>query len=123
MGTTITVKTSFEGVHCWPDAPEDVKFLSFPHRHVFHVSVVLDVMHNDRDVEFFEFKAILDRFLAKLCATYNPSTPRLRDLGSMSCEQLAIKIHDFIYYAVGGVSVNCVSVFEDEENGATYRPS
>ena len=32
----IYVKFTKEGIHCYPDAPEDVEFLKNPHRHIFH---------------------------------------------------------------------------------------
>ena len=51
--TSIVVRTQFEGFHCWPDAPEEVKFLRFPHRHLFKVACHFTVKHNDRDLEFF----------------------------------------------------------------------
>ena len=50
-----------EGIHQYPDAPEGVEFLKFPHRHIFHFKVQLEVFHNDRDVEFILFKRQLEK--------------------------------------------------------------
>ncbi len=61
-----------EGIHCYPAAATDpalktgdeydVSFLGTPHRHIFHFRVWIDVVHNDRDIEFIQFK----RWLQKL---------------------------------------------------------
>ena len=31
----IRVRTTFEGFHCWPSAPNEVAFLRNVHRHLF----------------------------------------------------------------------------------------
>jgi len=59
-----------EGIHCYPAAATDpklatgdmydVSFLGTPHRHIFHFRVWLSVQHNDRDVEFIQFKRWLE---------------------------------------------------------------
>jgi 6-pyruvoyl-tetrahydropterin synthase len=43
MFRTITVKTSFDATHCYPDAPEEVKHLRSRHRHKFGVEVEVEV--------------------------------------------------------------------------------
>ena len=55
-----------EGIHKYPAALEDpalatgdeydVSFLGYPHRHIFHFKVRIQVTHNDRDIEFIQFK-------------------------------------------------------------------
>jgi hypothetical protein len=50
-----------EGIHKYPAAltePNlaDVSFLGYLHRHIFHFRVWMNVFHNDRDVEFIQFK-------------------------------------------------------------------
>jgi hypothetical protein len=59
-----------EGIHRYPAAATDpalatgdhydVSFLGYPHRHIFHFRVWIDVWHNDRDVEFIQFKRWLE---------------------------------------------------------------
>ena len=54
-----------EGVHCYPAAStdpklQDVSFLGFLHRHIFHFKVAIEVEHNDRDIEFIQFKRWLE---------------------------------------------------------------
>ena len=55
-----------EGIHKYPaalDAPKlatgdeyDVSFLGYPHRHTFHFKDTIQVFHDDRDIEFIQFK-------------------------------------------------------------------
>ena len=67
---TIFVTFQKEGIHCYPAAATDpqlatgdeydVSFLGTPHRHIFHFRVGIDVFHNDRDIEFIQFKRWLE---------------------------------------------------------------
>ena len=57
---SIWVTFQKEGIHCYPDAPEEVDFLKYPHRHIFHFKVQIEVEHDDRDIEFFIFKRWLE---------------------------------------------------------------
>ena len=60
-----------EGIHKYPAALEDpdlatgdeydVSFLGYPHRHIFHFKVRIQVTHNDRDIEFIQFKRWLEK--------------------------------------------------------------
>jgi hypothetical protein len=55
-----------EGMHKYPAAltdPKlatgdeyDVSFLGHPHRHMFHFKIAIEVFHDDRDIEFIQFK-------------------------------------------------------------------
>ena len=55
-----------EGIHKYPAALDDpklatgdrydVSFLGYPHRHIFHFKVAIEVFHDDRDIEFIQFK-------------------------------------------------------------------
>jgi len=59
-----------EGVHKYPAALDDpklatgdeydVSFLGYPHRHIFHFRVAIEVFHDDRDIEFIQFKRWLE---------------------------------------------------------------
>ena len=67
---TIWVTFKKEGIHKYPAALEDpalatgdeydVSFLGYPHRHMFHFKVRIGVTHNDRDIEFIQFKRWLE---------------------------------------------------------------
>jgi hypothetical protein len=59
-----------EGIHKYPAAltdpnlatgdEYDVSFLGHLHRHIFHFRVWISVQHNDRDIEFIQFKRWLE---------------------------------------------------------------
>ena len=53
-----------EGIHKYPDAPDEVDFLRYPHRHMFHFKVQIEVYNDDRDIEFFIFKRWLESLYA-----------------------------------------------------------
>jgi len=101
-----------EGVHCYPAASHeeklaDVSFLGFLHRHIFHFKVAIEVEHNDRDIEFIQFK----RWLESLYAT------SLLKLDYQSCEMLAEMLYAEIEAKYPYRSVK-IDVSEDGENGA-----
>lgn len=113
---TIVVRTQFEGIHCYPDAPKDVEFLKHPHRHMFYVEAEIEVFHDDRELEFILVKRDLDKFLKG-------------DLKSASCEMICRTVQQYLKrtYPLNGAQVSItgsneryvnVSVFEDDENGA-----
>ena len=58
MAILTTIFTTFqkEGIHFYPNAPEEVSFLRHPHRHMFHFRVEMEVFHDNRDVEFIMWK-------------------------------------------------------------------
>ncbi len=100
-----------EGIHCYPAAAqdpklEDVSFLASPHRHMFHFRVSIDVFHNDRDIEFIQFK----RWLESL---YVAGT---LELNYKSCEMIADDLYDQIASRYPGRDV-VIEVAEDGENG------
>lgn len=59
----IWITTQFEGFHKYPDAPEDVAFLKNLHRHIMKLKVWISVKHNDRDIEFFQFKRFVESLI------------------------------------------------------------
>ena len=107
-----------EGIHCYPAAATDpalktgdeydVSFLGTPHRHIFHFRVWIDVLHNDRDIEFIQFK----RWLENLYAT---STLKLE---WKSCEMIADDLYLQIAGRYPGRAIT-IEVSEDGENGCT----
>ena len=102
----IVAKTQVEFIHCWPEAPEEVKFLRDPHRHMLHIECKMSVKHNDRDLEFIMVKRQIEELLKN-------KKWELRT----SCEDVAEYLIDAIQYCYGKRKV-VVSVFEDGENGA-----
>jgi len=107
-----------EGVHLYPAAKDDpvlatggwddVSFLGVAHRHIFHFRVAIDVFHDDRDIEFIQFK----RWLESLYAT------NILELNHRSCEMIAEELAQQIHNKYQGRSIT-ITVAEDNENGAT----
>jgi hypothetical protein len=111
-----------EGIHKYPAAATDpnlatgdeydVSFLANPHRHIFHFRVWLSVTHNDRDVEFIQFK----RWLEKLYS----SNQGVLSLDYKSCEMMS----DDLYAQVSQRYPNrevWIEVSEDGENGSFIK--
>ena len=105
-----------EGIHKYPAAATDpalatgdeydVSFLGHPHRHIFHFRVSIEVKHDNRDIEFIQFK----RWLEKL---YNVGT---LVLDYRSCEMMADDLYVQIAGRYPGRAV-IIQVSEDGENG------
>ena len=105
-----------EGIHRYPAAltdPKlatgdeyDVSFLGHPHRHMFHFKVYLEVFHDDRDVEFIQFK----RWLENL---YNQGTLAL---DYKSCEMMSDDLYGQISSKYTDRKI-WIEVSEDGENG------
>ena len=122
---TITVKTSFEALHKWATAPDEVAFLRNPHRHIFGVTAVLNVEHGDRALEFFCVKvkienAIHDAFFASEDIQLTDGE-LAHNLGypiiEKSCEDIAEMLFKGLYpYFPTLVSI---TVDEDGENSGT----
>ena len=118
---SIWVTFSKEGIHKYPAAMEDpklatgdwddVSFLGYPHRHIFHFKVWLEVFHNDRDVEFIQFK----RWMERLYAEVDSSTSVLQ-LDFKSCEMIADDLAAQIQEKYPNRWLK-ISVAEDNENG------
>jgi len=113
---SIWVTFQKEGVHKYPAALEDpalatgdeydVSFLGYPHRHRFHFKVQIEVFHDDRDIEFIQFK----RWLESL---YHTGT---LELDYKSCEMIADDVYTEINNKYPGRFV-VIDVAEDGENG------
>tara|TARA_B100000900_G_scaffold48694_2_gene36042 strand:- start:1374 stop:1763 length:390 start_codon:yes stop_codon:yes gene_type:complete len=107
-----------EGVHLYPAAKDDpalatgdwddVSFLGYAHRHIFHFRVAIDVFHDDRDIEFIQFKRWLE-------GLYNSNT---LELNHRSCEMIAEELAQQINQKYPGRDIE-ITVAEDNENGAT----
>jgi hypothetical protein len=109
-----------EGIHCYPAAATDpslatgdeydVSFLGTPHRHIFHFRVWIDVLHNDRDIEFIQFKRWLE----------NLYKAGILQLDHKSCEMMADDLYAEIAARYPDRAV-WIEVAEDGENGALIR--
>ena len=109
-----------EGMHKYPAAltdpalatgdEYDVSFLGYPHRHIFHFKVWLGITHNDRDVEFIQFK----RWLLNL---YKDAT---LSLDFKSCEMMSDDLYTQISQKYPDREV-WIEVSEDGENGSFIK--
>jgi hypothetical protein len=106
-----------EGIHCFPAAATDpklntgdeydVSFLANPHRHIFHFRVCIDVFHDDRELEFIQFK----RWLESL---YRGN---ILKLDFKSCEMISDDLYLKIAEKYPNRDVH-IEVSEDGENGS-----
>ena len=106
-----------EGIHKYPaaltdPALADVQFLGYPHRHIFHFRVWIDVFHNDRDLEFIQFK--------RWCESLYNSDNSVLSLDHKSCEMIADDLYIQIAQRYPGRVVH-IEVAEDGENGALIK--
>jgi hypothetical protein len=101
-----------EGIHKYPQALtdpdlEDVKFLGYPHRHIFHFRVDIEVHHDDRELEFILFKRELENLYSEEGAM---------TLNYQSCEMIARELAKYIQTKYPNRALT-ISVAEDNENG------
>tara|TARA_B100001094_G_scaffold100546_1_gene96691 strand:+ start:3814 stop:4239 length:426 start_codon:yes stop_codon:yes gene_type:complete len=113
-----------EGIHKYPAALDDpklatgdeydVSFLGYPHRHIFHFRVCIEVFHDDRDIEFIQFK----RWLEKLYS--NDKSGGVLILDYKSCEMICDELAETINQKYPKRKLE-ITVSEDGENGATIQ--
>ena len=118
----IWVRFTREGIHRYPEAATDpalatgdeydVSFLASPHRHIFHFKIAITVGHNNRDIEFIQFKRWLE----------NLYKGGALQLDYKSCEMIA----DDLYLQIASKYPNRavkINVSEDNENGCEIEYS
>lgn len=106
-----------EGIHKYPAALEDpklatgdwddVSFLGYPHRHMFHFRVSIEVFHDDREIEFIQFSRWLQRLFSEDVIA----------LDYKSCEMIADEMFLAIRTKYGSNREVHIEVSEDGENG------
>jgi len=111
-----------EGIHAYPAAATDpnlatgdyydVSFLANPHRHIFNFRVWISVTHNDRDIEFIQFKRWLERLYS--------SEQGVLSLDHKSCEMMSDDLYDTISNKYPGREI-WIEVSEDGENGSFIK--
>ena len=105
-----------EGLHKYPAALDDpklatgdeydVSFLGYVHRHIFHFKVAIEVTHDDRDIEFIQFKRWIENM-------YADGTMKL---DFKSCEMISDDLYVAITKRYPGRKIE-IDVSEDGENG------
>ena len=111
-----------EGIHKYPAAltdpalatgdEYDVSFLGYPHRHIFHFKVWIAVVHDDRDIEFIQFKRWLENLYAQ----------SILQLDFKSCEMMSNDLYDTISKKYPNRDI-WIEVSEDGENGSFTKYS
>jgi hypothetical protein len=109
-----------EGIHRYPAAATDpmlctageydVSFLANAHRHIFHFRIWIDVFHNDRDIEFIQFKRWIESLYSK----------DILELDFKSCEMIADDLYIQVAGRYPGRAV-WIEVAEDGENGCLIK--
>lgn len=122
----VVVRTQFEALHHWADAPDEVAFLRSPHRHIFHVEMRVPVGHDDRQVEFILLKRCLDNCIQTLASEMDTSRWSCerwgRELVSVGWEVHSDgQVNIATEQSDNCVFVDCVFVSEDGENGAMVQ--
>jgi len=138
VNRSIWVTFRKEGIHKYPaaiDDPklatggwDDVSFLGYPHRHIFHFRVRIEVFHDDRDIEFIQFKRWLERLYSgqsNSTGTDSGGSTRTSSTDSevllldyKSCEMIADELYAKISAKYPGRFVE-IDVAEDGENGCS----
>lgn len=120
MQKMIWVTFKKEGIHKYPAAltdpalargdEYDVSFLGYPHRHIFHFKVWIEVTHENRDIEFIQFKRWLENLYAQ----------SILELDYKSCEMMSNDLYETISEKYPNREV-WIEVSEDGENGSFTR--
>lgn len=105
MKREVLIYNQIEGLHNYPDAGENVSYLSNIHRHVFVIRCRVEVLHNNREVEIITSQNEIKDYLYK---TFGEPC----DFGTRSCEDIA----ECLLKAFSRLSY--VEVLEDGYGGA-----
>ena len=105
MKSYIWVTTQQSNFHSWKDAKNDVEFLKYKHRHIFYFKVYIEVFHDDREIEFFQFKNFIEHKLESKKLWENKS-----------CEMIADWLYNIIRKKITDRTI-IIEVSEDNENG------
>jgi hypothetical protein len=117
-----------EGIHKYPaalDDPklatgdwDDVSFLGYPHRHMFHFRVSIEVFHDDREIEFIQFSRWLQRLYSMgTDEASGEAGNTVLELDYKSCEMIADDLFLEIRKKYGSNREVHIEVSEDGENG------
>jgi len=107
MKTMIVCNLDFEGLHHWPDACAESRYLKDMHRHLFKVCCKKEVTDDNRQIEFIDFK---HKILNWMDVTF-PKMFGCVNIGTDSCEMFAKRLMNIF-------ELDYCSVLEDGENGA-----
>jgi len=108
ISKSIYVTTTTEFVHQYKDAPDEVEYLRYPHRHLLYIRAEIEVFNEDRELEFIMVKHKVDKFVRD---TFSEVTNR-------SCENLCSMLLSYLQSEYGNDRNISITVSEDNENGA-----
>ena len=107
----ITVRGQYDHFHRYENAPDQVAFLRNLHRHLFKWTAVIEVFHDDRELEFF---MVMQHINSKIMPFI-----QIKELGS--CEMQAEDILRYLVDEYGAKRYYKVTVSEDGENDGTIE--
>ena len=115
ISTNVFINTQKEFIHQYMNAPDEVSYLRYPHRHMAHIRIEIEVFDDDREIEFIMLKHRVNEFLDKLDS--------LNALTNNSCEMISKKLLAFVQERYSTNRDIQITVSEDGENGCvlTYR--
>ncbi len=116
MSYFIIAKVQVEGFHVWIDAPREVDFLSYKHRHIFTIEAKRSVLHADRAQEFILLGRAIKAHLNDQFGTGVGVNGFYQycNFGAMSCEQIAELL------CIKFNLISCI-VWEDGENAGGFE--
>jgi hypothetical protein len=126
---SIWVKFQKEGIHKYPaalDDPklatgewDDVSFLGYPHRHMFHFRVSIEVFHDDREIEFIQFSRWLQRlYTIGTDDKQSSDSTQVLNLDYKSCEMISDELAIIIKDKYPNRDLT-IEISEDDENGSS----
>jgi len=107
MKSTVIIQFEIAGFHHYPNAPQQVQFLSNDHRHTFKIKAGYSVEDLNREKEIFIERDYITEYLTE---TYGSPC----QFGAMSCEMIAAEI---LEYAIEDGMIWC-EVWEENTGGA-----
>jgi len=88
MLVSVIIQFEIEGFHNYPNAPQQVNFLSFDHRHTFKIKAGYKVSNLNREKEIFICRDEIKEYLIE---SYGSPC----QFNNMSCEMIAKEILEF----------------------------
>lgn len=124
MKQSIISKFTIPGFHYWPDAPDEYAYLRNQHRHLFYFKIEVEVNDSNREIEFIDFgtKVKTSIYRNQEYKIHKHMNSHL-DFRNKSCEQLCKDTYNVMHndddLFKQAYHLIKISVFEDNENGAS----
>ena len=117
--TVLWITTSYIGWHKYPDAPDDVSYLRYPHRHKFNVRAEFNVPDtSDRYLEFHMVEKTVKDSIGIVFVSHGMLDDNGNPIDVGSCEHQAKLFGEEIHRIYP--ELTSVSVDEDGECGAIW---